>query len=99
MGFAFSLFELRLATLPVRLFGLMLPLDPLLEFDIGLATVCVIIGVSLEVCPCAFEDERIGTAGPTVPSAAFPCASVDAPDGEADFSAPTTCVADGSWPG
>ena len=41
------------------------------------------------VCSFAFEEERIGTFGPTVPSATSPCGGISAPACGADASAPT----------
>lgn len=73
-GAAFSFFEyLLLAMLPLRLFGLMLPFDPLLETDIGSATVFSGIGIVSKDETFALEDERIGTLG--TPSAGFPSGS------------------------
>lgn len=67
----------------------MLPFDPLLEVDIAFVTDCSFIGFPPKVCSFAFEEERIGTFGPTVSSAASPCGGIDAPACETDASAPT----------
>lgn len=56
----------------------MLPFDPLLEVDIGFVTDCSFIEFPPKVCSFAFEEERIGTIGPTVSSATFPCGAINA---------------------
>ncbi len=61
-GIAFSFLEcLLLAMLPLRLFGLILPLDPLLDVEMGSAVVFSLMEFELSVLIFAFDDERNGT--------------------------------------
>ena len=59
--------------LPLRLPGLMLPFDPLLEIDIGSTTDFSGIGTVSKDEIFALEDERNGTVGTF--SVSFPCDS------------------------